>query len=1253
MVQQAQETGNRGPIRIKFDTSQIMTDPYACHEAGDRIQTGLSPHSQAGNYGDLPECTSDGDDPCIYVCKDYDVITPALFNVTQSILDSMSKIFSSLILVDQAPVLQLSQYAYDAFGGQCSYGVNIPKTAVSPGIPDTDLIVYVTIRPPTSNNIIAYAMACNYDVIDASGVYGRPLAANINFNPYYYRNFVGTNRDEFTYNQYIRVGIHEMIHALGFSSTFYDSFVKPDGEYYSAARTVKRSGTTPDGKTYSYSKAVIDSPNVVSFVKDHYACGTASYAELEDAGGSGTAGSHWETRTAGEEIMVGFASPVAPITNLTLSLLKDTGWYDINYDRAEPLIWGKGLGCDFLDNCYEYTWNFQGYFCKKTGALCSSPTNYLSKIRIHLHSIQSSIQSSPLILKGNQISSKIQYVQSINQSIKVMRTINIYLSSIKFSRICDMRCTGTRMGKGLCVIEDYSSSLPRPYQHFKDDAQGGINEAADYCPFYQVSKSLPLTQWCGDTSQLSNLDSSVGEIFGESSRCFEYRADAKSNQTDMACWPMQCAGTKVQIQVAGTWVTCEKDGQVLSVNNIYVVCPEGFPECGGSANYIDIDNNNSSATIYSDITRFLKLLFIDDESAIIINYINIDTVDNIVQRQSFLKFQNIKSDINDGLFNGKESSVYTPLPSYKCQHERLVDKWKNHYSTDGLTHYDDHLHHQHRQQKQQSLMKMVSQQSMDSTSSHTIRILFNTTYLENDPYSCSYVGQKVMVGDSSTPTGKVVTNACTDDGASNECIYTCQQQDILNVDLRSLINQYIIPTIKSSLENYINIPEYQSPDVLKLSTICATLTKGQCIYGVQIPHNYLTPGIANYDMVIWVTARPASSKETIAYALPCNQNIYTNGRYGRPLAGSINFNPLFFTPFIKSSNKFTFNEYIRVGIHEMTHALGFTSTLYNSYLDSHGNFYDASTVITKKGVTPSGNSYSYQKYAIDSPNVVNFIKQHYQCDSIRYAELEDSGAAGTAGSHWEKRTAGEEYMIGYVSPIAPITNLTLALLQDTGWYHINTTGAETLVWGRNLGCSWLIDQCSAQTWNYQGYFCEQSGAVGCSPTRVGKGMCGKTAFTQSLPAQYQHFATSNVGGVDEVADYCPYYQVFSNQKQTYYCGDTSNSGDSSVGEQFGTESRCFEFAKGSAVGQACWQHRCVDTHVEINIKGTWVACSSNSTTVTANGVTVICPVGGFAECNGVPIQVLVQDSSSAISSRVQRNHLIALSMVMLLVKFFI
>ena len=37
------------------------------------------------------------------------------------------------------------------------------------------------------------------------------------------------------------------------------------------------------------------------------------------------------------------------LSSLTLALLEDSGWYSVDYSAAEPLEWGRGKGCDFIN----------------------------------------------------------------------------------------------------------------------------------------------------------------------------------------------------------------------------------------------------------------------------------------------------------------------------------------------------------------------------------------------------------------------------------------------------------------------------------------------------------------------------------------------------------------------------------------------------------------------------------------------------------------------------------------------------------------------------------------------------------------------------------------------------------------------------------------------------------------------------------------------------------------------------------------
>ena len=73
-------------------------------------------------------------------------------------------------------------------------------------------------------------------------------------------------------------------------------------------------------------------------------------------------------------------------------------------------------------------------------------------------------------------------------------------------------------------------------------------------------------------------------------------------------------------------------------------------------------------------------------------------------------------------------------------------------------------------------------------------------------------------------------------------------------------------------------------------------------------------------------------------------------------------------------------------------------------------------------------------------------------------------------------------MTGSASPgKRTISELTLALFQDSGWYRVDASDVEPLTWGAGLGCSFVNEACSH--WKLPGYRCEASQETGCSYDR--------------------------------------------------------------------------------------------------------------------------------------------------------------------------
>ena len=60
--------------------------------------------------------------------------------------------------------------------------------------------------------------------------------------------------------------------------------------------------------------------------------------------------------------------------------------------------------------------------------------------------------------------------------------------------------------------------------------------------------------------------------------------------------------------------------------------------------------------------------------------------------------------------------------------------------------------------------------------------------------------------------------------------------------------------------------------------------------------------------------------------------------------------------------------------------------------------------------------------------------------------------------HWEKTVMGNDYMTATTQPHMVISDITLALFEDSGWYMPNYTYAEEYNgnhshwWGKNRGC---------------------------------------------------------------------------------------------------------------------------------------------------------------------------------------------------------
>lgn len=77
-----------------------------------------------------------------------------------------------------------------------------------------------------------------------------------------------------------------------------------------------------------------------------------------------------------------------------------------------------------------------------------------------------------------------------------------------------------------------------------------------------------------------------------------------------------------------------------------------------------------------------------------------------------------------------------------------------------------------------------------------------------------------------------------------------------------------------------------------------------------------------------------------------------------------------------------------------------------------------------------------------------------------------------------------------------ISQFTLAIAKDSGWYSIDLGKAEAFTWGREKGCDMLNNTCSHATISE---FCPNSGDLGCSDNHQYRTECKTSIFNVGCP----------------------------------------------------------------------------------------------------------------------------------------------------------
>ena len=312
-------------------------------------------------------------------------------------------------------------------------------------------------------------------------------------------------------------------------------------------------------------------------------------------------------------------------------------------------------------------------------------------------------------------------------------------------------------------------------------------------------------------------------------------------------------------------------------------------------------------------------------------------------------------------------------------------------------------------------------------------------------------------------------------------------------------------------------------------------------------------------------------------------------------------------------------------LHEFTHILGFSKYFFETY------YKNLIWEVDDKGLN---------RTYLNSEKVLSVAKKYFNCDDLKGVELENQGGSGTASSHWEARILLGEYMNGYsYTEEQVVSEFTLAVLEDSGYYKPNYYTGGLMRYGKNKGCEFLKKECVDKSTHkikedFENEFYDTITDGNNIDPSCSSGRQSRTYkawyLADNLPTIYQYFENKKIVGY-EPADFCPVSLKYQEEEDlSYYVGHCSTKGSGKygsqinyiysninplseavqkyTGENYSDHSFCFlsSLTKGSDYHHYFVRSNCYE-----------IFCSERSLTVKIFDDYIVCPrAGGKVEVDG-------------------------------------
>jgi hypothetical protein len=330
-------------------------------------------------------------------------------------------------------------------------------------------------------------------------------------------------------------------------------------------------------------------PRALISARRFYNCATLDRLPIEDEGGSGSRGSHWEKLYMLEAVIGASGGPV--FMEHSLALFEDTGWYRANYHKGGISAYGFGAGCGFITtrDCGPGGWGKAG----------SGIPSSLSPGPEHWPTYNDATGATAPAAAGLD-----RLCAWDLKSVRAVSTPN-WVYKLNSEKCNSAATSAAQFNKG-CKVPPWEVHYPAGTKAFLGYYPSNPDKFMNKCPV--IVGNSPCTTGI-ETAWVGKIR---GSSKGASSRCFvgSLQLDGQPLQSsrtfypykNAACYQHKCTSTQLQIVVmnAGSPVTvsCPVLGGDVSVSGFKgkLTCPPFAELCTLEAKLAAATANLKSST---------------------------------------------------------------------------------------------------------------------------------------------------------------------------------------------------------------------------------------------------------------------------------------------------------------------------------------------------------------------------------------------------------------------------------------------------------------------------------------------------------------------------------------------------------------------------------------------------------------------------------------------------------------------------------